>query len=75
MKFDRITVMNGTWYNHVSNVVSLCPSCYALRAGKCQERAGYALNKGVVPANWRELVWDDDQVFGDWQVKGLSKEG
>ncbi|MGY3717916.1 hypothetical protein ACWE42_20605 [Sutcliffiella cohnii] len=41
---------------------TLCPTCHALRA--CHRHQGMiakSLSIGVIPVNWRDLVWEDDK--------------
>ncbi|OLS37719.1 HNH endonuclease [Bacillus sp. MRMR6] len=47
--------------NKICNLRTLCPTCHVLRA--CHRHQGMisnALATGIVPVNWRELVWEDD---------------
>jgi len=46
--------------NAWSNLRSLCRRCHCLRA--CNRHRGMiakALEDGIIPADWRGLVWDD----------------
>ena len=46
--------------NHDDNLRVLCPTCHALRAdNRHRGMIANALKKGVIPPNWRELVWED----------------
>ena len=44
--------------NGMDNLRVLCPTCHALRLdGRYRGMIANALNKGIIPPNWRELVW------------------
>lgn len=45
--------------NELSNLRTLCRRCHVLRADHrhCGMIAS-ALQNGIIPANWRELVWE-----------------
>jgi 5-methylcytosine-specific restriction protein A len=46
--------------NQFRNLRTLCRRCHVLRS--CHRHQGMiasALRDGVIPANWRELVWDE----------------
>jgi 5-methylcytosine-specific restriction enzyme A len=46
--------------NHDSNLRTLCRRCHVLCANHThQGMIAAALRDGVIPANWRELVWED----------------
>lgn len=45
--------------NHITNLRTLCPTCHCLRAdSRHRGMMGMALARGVIPLNWRELVWE-----------------
>lgn len=45
--------------NHISNLRVLCRFCHTLRAdNRHRGMIGNALKLGIIPPNWRELVWD-----------------
>lgn len=47
--------------NKISELRTLCFPCHALRT--CYLHRGLtstAIEKGVVPPNWRQLTWDDE---------------
>jgi 5-methylcytosine-specific restriction endonuclease McrA len=46
--------------NNLSNLRTLCRRCHTLRSDKRhQGMISKALRDGIIPPNWRELVWDD----------------
>lgn len=50
--------MRGT--NHISNLRTLCKRCHVLRADmRHQGMIAKALREGIIPSNWRDLVWED----------------
>jgi 5-methylcytosine-specific restriction enzyme A len=50
--------------NQLENLRTLCRRCHVLRADRShQGMIVAALRDGIIPPNWRELVWDDaDEV-------------
>ena len=45
--------------NHISSLRTLCVTCHALRADHRHEGLrGKALAKGLIPPNYRELLWE-----------------
>ena len=45
--------------NHINNLRTLCRCCHVLRADKRhQGMVAKALRDGIIPPNWRELVWE-----------------
>ena len=45
--------------NELSNLRTLCLICHALRADRRHDGLrAKLLHKGLLPANWRELVWE-----------------
>jgi 5-methylcytosine-specific restriction endonuclease McrA len=45
--------------NHIDNLRTLCRQCHVLRADiRHRGMVANALKKGIIPANWRELVWE-----------------
>ncbi len=59
--------------NKIRNLRVLCPRCHILRA--CFRHRGMtakALASGIIPVNWREMVWEDDQKT---ILKALGKMG
>ncbi|MFB5192010.1 HNH endonuclease [Alicyclobacillus fastidiosus] len=48
--------------NTMKNLRTLCRRCHVLRADhRHQGMIASALRDGIIPPNWRELVWEDDQ--------------
>jgi 5-methylcytosine-specific restriction enzyme A len=46
--------------NGLANLRTLCRRCHVLRADmRHQGMIASALRDGVIPPNWRELVWED----------------
>jgi len=46
--------------NQMSNLRTLCRRCHVLRADhRHRGMTAQALRDGLIPANWRTLVWDD----------------
>ena len=46
--------------NHTSNLRTLCRRCHVLRADpRHRGMTAGALRDGIIPPNWRELVWED----------------
>lgn len=46
--------------NNLSNLRVLCRRCHVLRADmRHRGMIASALRDGVIPSNWRELVWDE----------------
>ena len=46
--------------NAIVNLRTLCRRCHVLRADRShQGMIAAALRDGIIPPNWRELVWDD----------------
>lgn len=46
--------------NRMSNLRALCVRCHALRAdGRHRALTAKAVRDGLIPANWRELVWEE----------------
>ena len=45
--------------NHTSNLRTLCRRCHVLRAdSRHRGMTAQALKEGIIPVNWRELVWE-----------------
>jgi len=45
--------------NEMSNLRALCRRCHVLRADhRHRGMTAKALRDGLIPANWRELVWE-----------------
>jgi len=45
--------------NELKNLRTLCRRCHVLRADKRHRgMIGKALEDGIIPSNWRELVWE-----------------
>lgn len=45
--------------NHINNLRTLCRRCHVLRADlRHQGMITKALEDGIIPSNWRELVWE-----------------
>jgi 5-methylcytosine-specific restriction protein A len=46
--------------NEMSNLRTLCRRCHVLRADpRHRGMIAEALRDGIIPPNWRELVWED----------------
>lgn len=46
--------------NHLSNLRTLCRRCHVLRAdARHRGMIAQAIADGIIPADWRPLVWDD----------------
>ena len=46
--------------NETSNLRALCRRCHVLRADmRHRGMISQALRDGIIPADWRELVWGD----------------
>lgn len=46
--------------NQINNLRTLCRRCHVLRADKRHRgMIANALRDGIIPADWRSLVWDD----------------
>lgn len=46
--------------NELSNLRTLCRRCHVLRAdNRHRGMIAKALRDGIIPPNWRELVWDE----------------
>jgi len=46
--------------NEDKNLRTLCRRCHVLRAdNRHREMIAEALKLGIIPPNWRELVWED----------------
>lgn len=56
---DHIIPHSHGGKNVLPNLRVLCPACHVLRADN-QHRGmiAKALEKGIIPPNWRELVWE-----------------
>ena len=45
--------------NHISNLRPLCRRCHVFRLdGRRRGMIGDALRDGIIPAEWRELLWE-----------------
>lgn len=58
---DHIIPLSRGGTNALANLRTLCRRCHVLRAG--QEHQGMiasALRDGLIPPDWRPLVWDDE---------------
>jgi 5-methylcytosine-specific restriction protein A len=55
-------IQSGKWgTNEMVNLRSLCRRCHVLRVDmRHRGMIAGALRDGVIPANWRELVWDEE---------------
>lgn len=46
--------------NSLINLRTLCRTCHVLRADlRHQGMVAAALRDGIIPSNWRDLVWED----------------
>lgn len=58
---DHITPLSRGGMNDMANLRVLCRRCHCLRADHThQGMIAAALRNGIIPADWRALVWDDD---------------
>lgn len=49
--------------NEPSNLRLLCTYCHALRADRWHSgMRPWAIRLGIIPANWRPLAWDEDDL-------------
>jgi 5-methylcytosine-specific restriction endonuclease McrA len=49
--------LRGT--NHLNNLRTLCRRCHVLRNdGRHSQLIGKALEDGIIPSDWRSLVWE-----------------
>ena len=56
---DHVAPLRRGGSNHVDNLRILCRACHVLRLDHGhQGMIANALRDGIIPANWRELVWD-----------------
>jgi 5-methylcytosine-specific restriction endonuclease McrA len=57
---DHMVPLSKGGTNNDENLRVLCPICHILRADRShQGMIAKALQKGLIPPNWRELVWED----------------
>src|SRR5689334_1501002 len=48
--------------SEMANLRTLCRRCHVLRADKRHRgMIASALRDGIIPTNWRELVWEDEE--------------
>ncbi|NTU85671.1 MAG: HNH endonuclease [Chloroflexales bacterium] len=58
---DHIVPISAGGSNALRNLRTLCRRCHTLRAGHAHAgMIAAALRDGVIPPDWRALVWDDD---------------
>lgn len=56
---DHIKPLSAGGTNHKSNLRVLCPVCHGLRADFKHRALTTKLRaKGLLPINWRDLVWE-----------------
>lgn len=56
---DHITPLSKGGTNELANLRTLCRRCHVLRAGReHQGMIAAALRDGIIPADWRPLVWE-----------------
>jgi 5-methylcytosine-specific restriction endonuclease McrA len=57
---DHKTPLSKGGMNIDENLRTLCVICHTLRADRSHQGLVFkALRKGLIPPNWRELVWED----------------
>lgn len=60
MHVDHIIPLYRGGTNADGNLRTLCRRCHVLRADPGHRgMIADALRRGIIPPNWRELVWDD----------------
>ena len=56
---DHITPLSKGGTNELTNLRTLCRRCHVLRASReHQGMIAQALRDGIIPADWRPLVWE-----------------
>ena len=56
--------------NALSNLRTLCRYHHVLRADpRHRGMVAKALADGIIPANWRDLVWDDEDRWQTWEYR------
>lgn len=62
MHIDHIVPLSRGGSNGMDNLRCLCRRCHILRDDPAHAHMiGPALRAGIIPPNWRELVWSDDE--------------
>lgn len=57
---DHILELSRGGSNHDRNLRTLCHRCHVLRASFAHRgMIAAALRDGIIPADWRSLVWED----------------
>lgn len=57
---DHIRPLSSGGNNHISNLRTLCPVCHALREDRKHKAMQDRMNKnGLLPDNYKSLIWDD----------------
>lgn len=57
--------------NSVENLRTLCRRCHVLRAGRAHAgMIATALRDGLIPPDWRALVWEDQEAPDDQEAGG-----
>ncbi|MFF0566009.1 HNH endonuclease, partial [Bacillus velezensis] len=50
--------------NKIKNLRTLCRRCHVLRSDiRHRGMIASALKDGVIPENWRDLIWDEDEIL------------
>jgi 5-methylcytosine-specific restriction protein A len=60
---DHKVPISANGSNALSNLRTLCRRCHVLRSGRAHAgMIASALRDGIIPPDWRSLIWDDDDL-------------